>query len=110
MQIGDGVVGTNNLHLPETVPVAIIIGKFVRDEGNNTIVGGGSILRSNIIDDDCVIGENCFLQDAARMERGSSLGSNSTLLPGTVVPSGQHWEGNPATFQGPAKTSERALR
>jgi carbonic anhydrase/acetyltransferase-like protein (isoleucine patch superfamily) len=57
-------------------------------------------LKSNIIDDGCVVGENCLLLEGARMERGSSLANNSTLLQGVVIPSGQHWEGNPATYKG----------
>lgn len=69
-------------------------------QGHNTTIGPGCILKSNIIDNDCIIGENCILLEGSRMERGASLGNNSTLLQGVVIPSGQHWEGNPAAYVG----------
>jgi len=89
--IGDSVVINNSTLLPDTVPRATLIGSRV-------IIGPGSFLKSNIIDDDCRVGENCLLREGARMERGSSLGNNSTLLPGVCIPSGQHWEGSPAVY------------
>lgn len=94
MSIGDGVIISNSLHLPEGIPAATII-------GNRTVVGAGSLLTSNIVDENCVIGENCVLREGARMERGSSLGCNSVLAAAVCIPAGQHWAGSPATFQGP---------
>ena len=102
VSIGDNVLISNSIHLPEGIPTVTLI-------GNNTIVGAGSILTSNIIDADCVIGENCLLKEGALMEAGSSLGTGSVLSAATCVPGGQHWAGNPATYQGPAKTELRQV-
>lgn len=93
----------NSVHLPTGVPGATIIGIPVGDSGNNTVIGAGSILRSSIIDDDCVVGENCYLMDGARMERGSALADNTVVPKGVLIPAGQLWAGNPATFQGEHK-------
>ncbi len=78
--------------------------------GDNTIIGGGSFLTSNVIDDDCTVGENCILMEGARLERGATVGSNSVVHPGTVIPAGQFWAGNPATFQGDAKERQSGTR
>lgn len=73
------------------------------------MIGAGSIVRSSIVDDDCVVGENCYLMDGVRIERGSYLADNSVVAPGVVIPAGQHWAGNPATFQGEYKPTQSHL-
>ena len=71
-------------------------------------IGNGCVLTSNVVDDGCSIGDNSILLDGARMERSSVLGPNSTLTQTVVIPSGQYWEGTPATYQRDLTTEEIA--
>ena len=76
---------------PTGLPAATVI-------GTNVTVGKSCVLRSVIIEDECVVGDKCVLLEGSLMEKNSVLEAGSVLPPGRRIPSGQVWGGNPARF------------
>lgn len=66
--------------------------------GKNVTIEADCNLHSCIIDDDVVIGQNSIIQQGARLERGCHILPNSIVKAGSLIPAGQVWGGDPATF------------
>lgn len=66
--------------------------------GNNVTIGHGALLMGCSIGDDCLVGQGAIVQEQAKVDARSMLAAGAVVLPGTHVPSGQMWAGNPAKF------------
>jgi len=76
---------------PTGLSAATAIGSFVT-------VGAGSLLRSCVIHDNVKIGKKCIVMEGAVVESNSILMDGTVVPPGRMIPAGQMWSGNPATY------------
>ena len=92
-----------NVALSETIQDA-----FMAEIGNNTIVGCGAQIFGNYLENNKIfigkvkighnvmIGVNCTIFPNTVIEDGATLSIGSVVMPGTVIPAGETWKGNPA--------------
>ena len=66
--------------------------------GNGVTVGHMALVHACTIGDDCLIGMNSCVMDAAVVEAGSMVAAGALVTPGKRVPSGQLWAGSPARY------------
>ena len=66
--------------------------------GNGVTVGHMALIHACQIGDDCLIGMNSCVMDAAVVEPGSIVAAGALVTPGKRVPSGQLWAGSPARY------------
>uniref|UniRef100_A0A7S0RDI2 Gamma carbonic anhydrase n=1 Tax=Pyramimonas obovata TaxID=1411642 RepID=A0A7S0RDI2_9CHLO len=76
---------------PTGLSAATTIGSFVT-------VGAGSILRSCAVQDNVKIGKKCIVMEGAVVEKNAILVDGTVVPPGRMIPAGQMWSGNPATY------------
>ena len=73
--------------------------------GTSTVIGTGVTVGHGALLEGCTIGNGALVGQGAIVQEGSSVGSGSivaagaVVLPETVIPAGQLWVGNPATFK-----------
>eukprot|EP00958_Prasinococcus_capsulatus_P021247 scaffold2871_cov381-Prasinococcus_capsulatus_cf.AAC.16 len=83
------------LHAARTSPTgltaATLLGKYVS-------VFPGSVIRSTILKDECVVGAGCVLMEGSMVEDHAIVADGSVLPPGRRIPAGELWAGNPANF------------
>ena len=66
--------------------------------GNSVTVGPcATVTNGSTLEDGCMVGTNSIV-DGSTIGKGSVLSANSNLEPGTKVPAGQLWSGNPAQY------------
>ena len=66
--------------------------------GKNVTIGHGALLESCSVGDDVLIGQGAIVQAGAAVEGKNIVAAGAVVLPGTRVPAGQLWAGNPAKF------------
>lgn len=66
--------------------------------GDYVTVGHGAVLTSCTIGDHCLIGQGAIVQEGSVVEKLSMIAAGAIVLPGTTIPTGQLWAGNPAKF------------
>ncbi|HCM83220.1 MAG TPA: gamma carbonic anhydrase family protein [Alphaproteobacteria bacterium] len=66
--------------------------------GNGVTVGHMALIHACQIGDDCLIGMNSCVMDAAVVEAGSIVAAGALVTPGKRVPTGQLWAGSPARY------------
>lgn len=66
--------------------------------GNGVTVGHMALIHACQIGDDCLIGMNSCVMDAAVVEPGSIVAAGALVTPGKRVPAGQLWAGSPARY------------
>lgn len=66
--------------------------------GNGVTVGHQALVHACQIGDDCLIGMQSCIMDAAVVEAGSIVAAGALLTPGKRVPAGQLWAGSPARY------------
>jgi len=66
--------------------------------GHRVTVGHNCKLHACTVEDACHIGMGSILMDGSYMCAQSMLGARTVLYPGTKVPSGQLWCGNPGKY------------
>lgn len=71
-------------------------------------VGQACVLRSVMIEDNCIVGDKCIMLEGSLMETKSILSPGSVVPPGRRIPSGQLWAGNPAKFVRDLSKDEQA--
>eukprot|EP00501_MAST-03F_sp_TOSAG23-6_P001453 GSMAST32.ASY1.ANO1.1510.1 assembled CDS len=89
--IQDGTVINVSKSNPLGFPASTFIGHMVS-------IGPGCSLSSCTIEDNVVIGSGSIICDGALVEKNSILSPGTVLNAGHRIPSGQLWEGNPATY------------
>jgi carbonic anhydrase/acetyltransferase-like protein (isoleucine patch superfamily) len=67
--------------------------------GSNVTIGHGALISDGVsIADNCLIGQGSVLSDNVEVGENSMVAAGAVVLPGTAIPSGQMWSGNPAAF------------
>ena len=66
--------------------------------GNNVTVGHGALLNSCKVSDNVLIGQGSIIGEGSIIETNSIVAAGAVVLPGTSIPFGQLWAGNPAKF------------
>jgi len=66
--------------------------------GHEVSIGSGCSLSSCTIEDQSEIGAGSIICDGAVVEKHAQVGAGSVVPAGTRIPSGQHWQGNPAAY------------
>ena len=67
--------------------------------GEDVTIGHGALMSGKVsIGDNCLIGQGSVCSSEVTIESNCIIGAGAVLLPGTHVPSGQMWAGNPASF------------
>lgn len=67
--------------------------------GENVTIGHGALMSEKVsIGDNCLIGQGSVCSANVMIESNCILGAGAVVLPGTTIPSGQMWAGNPAAF------------
>lgn len=89
--IQDKVVINNTQDLETDLPPEVVIEDHVT-------IGHGAVLTSCHIQDHVVIGMNAVISTGCFIGRNSMIAAGAVLLPGTFVPAGQLWAGNPAVY------------
>jgi gamma-carbonic anhydrase len=89
--IQDKVVINNTQELETDLPPEVVIEDHVT-------IGHGAVLTSCHIQDHAVIGMNAVIGTGCFVGRNSMIAAGAVLLPGTFVPAGQLWAGNPAVY------------
>jgi len=83
------------LHAARTSPTGLTAATLL---GTYVTVFPGSVIRSSILKDECVVGAGCVLMEGSMVEENAILADGSVLPPGRRIPSGELWAGNPANF------------
>jgi len=89
--IQDGTVVT----VAKTNPLGFPASTYI---GNEVSIGSGCSLHSCTIEDQTEIGAGSIICDGAVVEKHAQVGAGSVVPAGTRIPSGQHWQGNPAKY------------
>lgn len=89
--IQDKVVINNTQELETDLPPEVVIEDHVT-------IGHAAVLTSCHIQDHAVIGMNAVIGTGCFVGRNSMIAAGAVLLPGTFVPAGQLWAGNPAVY------------
>ena len=58
-------------------------------------IGSGSVINTSVISEDATVGENCIVLHSW-VQHGATLEPGTVVLPGSRVPAGETWGGNPA--------------
>lgn len=66
--------------------------------GANVTIGHGALLNACTIEDNTLVGQGSVVQQGATVGTHCIIAAGAIVLPGTAVPSGQLWAGNPAKF------------
>ena len=67
--------------------------------GENVTIGHGALMSNNVsVGDNCLIGQGSVCSANVTIEANCILGAGAVVLPGTTIPTGQMWAGNPAAF------------
>ena len=74
--------------------------------GEDITVGHGAILHACRVGDRCLVGMGAIVMDGAEMEADSMVAAGAVVTPGTRIPSGTLWKGNPARQARELKESE----
>ena len=64
--------------------------------GDDVTVGHGAILHACTIGNRCLIGMGALVMDGVELQADSLIAGGAVVVPGTVVPCGTLWRGNPA--------------
>ena len=57
-------------------------------------IGSGSVINTSVISEDATVGENCVVLHSW-VQHGATLEPGTVVLPGSRVPAGETWGGNP---------------
>lgn len=76
--------------------------------GNWCTIGHGALLTACKVEDRVLIGQGSIIQEGCEIGSDSIIAAGAVLLPGTVVPPGQLWAGNPAVFKRNTTDAEKA--
>ena len=82
---------------PEGVPLVF---------GEDITVGHGAILHACRVGDRCLVGMGAIVMDRAELEDDCMVAAGAVVTPGTRIPSGTLWKGNPARLARELKQSE----
>ena len=66
--------------------------------GSNATIGQGAVVGAAKIGDNVSVGTRATVGDGAVIEDGASVAARSNVLPGTTVPAGALFGGNPAVL------------
>jgi len=64
--------------------------------GANVTIGHGALLTSCVVGDDVLVGQGAIIGQGAEIGKLSMIAAGAVVLPGTKVPTGELWGGNPA--------------
>lgn len=90
--IGDRTVINTVSSLDSGFPSSVVI-------GDQTTIGAGAVITSSAVGSRCKVGAGAIIQEGCDISNDCIIAPGSVLLPNTVVPTGQFWAGNPATYQ-----------
>jgi hypothetical protein len=76
--------------------------------GDNVTIGHGALLTSCVIGDRVLVGQGSIIQEGCEVENDVIIAAGAVVLPGTLIPSGQLWAGNPAKVIRPLSEQEMA--
>lgn len=61
-------------------------------------IGHGALITSCTIGTQVLIGQGSIIQEGCEIGNNVIIAAGAVVLPGTVVPEGQMWAGNPAKY------------
>ena len=64
--------------------------------GSKVTIGHQASLHGCNIEDEALIGMGATLMQGSKVERGSMVAAAAVVMPGTTIPAGEIWGGNPA--------------
>jgi gamma-carbonic anhydrase len=66
--------------------------------GHYVTIGAGCVLKSCRLDDFVIVGDKCAILEGSLVEHHVILEPGTVVQPYQLIPSGQKWAGNPATY------------
>ena len=66
--------------------------------GHYVTIGHGAVVQASVVEDYALIGNNAVVCEGCYVEKKGMLAAGGVLLPGSRIPAGQLWGGNPAKF------------
>ena len=84
-------------------------GGFALQIGNDVTVGHAAVLHGCTIGNLVLIGMGSIVLDGAVIEDTCLIGAGAVVSPGTHIPAGQLWVGNPARYKRDLKPEEHEM-
>lgn len=77
--------------------------------GNYVTIGHGAVLHACTVEDETLIGMGAVIQEQSVVGKHSIVAAGAVVEPGTQIPEGQLWGGNPAVFKRNVNEKELAF-